>query len=153
MSNSQVFSGQRAGQTIILSVKPKYAELIQSGAKKVEFRRVWAAQDIQSIAIYVSAPVQHILGIAQVSKVVLAKPSTLWTYCTQHGGGLSHAELLDYFEGKNTGYAVILGDVKIFQNGIEPHKIIKNFSPPQSFRYMTSSEVKRLAIADKKISS
>jgi predicted transcriptional regulator len=145
MTNFHASSGRQAGQTIILSVRPKYAELILSGAKTVEFRRVWAVQDIRSIAIYASAPVQRILGVVSVSMVVPAKTSTLWTLCAQRGGGLSRTELLDYFEGKQIGYAVLLGKVRRFRNGIEPRKIIKNFSPPQSFRYMSPGEVTKLA--------
>jgi len=144
MNNSQALSNSLAGQTIILSIKPKYAERIITGVKTVEFRRVWAAQYVQSIAIYASAPIQRIIGFATVSEVVLARPKKLWSYCTQHNAGLSRKELLSYFDGKEFGFAIVLGETKRFGTSIDPRKIVKDFSPPQSFRYMTTSEMSKL---------
>lgn len=132
------------GKAIVLSIKPKYAELILSGSKTVEFRRVWAAESVDTIAIYASAPIQKLLGVVQVSDVVRAKPATLWGYCSKRGGGLSKAELSAYMNGKDAGFAVLLNDAKRFSQGIDPYKVIKDFSPPQSFRYMTAAEIRKL---------
>lgn len=132
------------GKAIILSIKPKYADLILAGSKTVEFRRAWAAEKVDTIAIYASSPTQKLVGIVQVSEVVRAKPTTLWSYCSKRGGGLSRAELLAYLHGKESGLAVLLNSVKKFRQGIDPTKVIKDFSPPQSFRYMTATEMRKL---------
>lgn len=144
MTSSEKFSKRQEGKSIVLSIKPKYAELILSGSKTVEFRRAWAAQEVSKIAVYVSAPVQKFMGVVQVSDVVRAKPVELWKYCTKLGGGLSKKELASYFQGKDVGVAVLLSDVKDFAQGIDPRKVIRNFSPPQSFRYMTAAEMRKL---------
>lgn len=144
MTNSRKFSLPLDGRTIVLSIKPNYADLILAGTKTVEFRRAWAAEKVDAIAIYASAPIQKIVGIAQVSDVVATKPSRLWDYCKKRGGGLTRSELFDYMDGKAEGFAVLLHDVKQFYEGIPPSHVIPDFSPPQSFRYMTASEVRKL---------
>lgn len=133
-----------AAKAIVLSIKPKYAELILAGTKTVEFRRAWAAEKVEMIAIYASAPIQKLVGIVQVSDIIRAKPTKLWGYCSKRGGGLSKSELTAYFNGKDTGVAVLLQDAKRFAQGIDPKRVIKDFSPPQSFRYMTATEMRKL---------
>lgn len=144
MTSSRKSSLPRAGRTIVLSIKPRYADLIVAGTKTVEFRRTWAAEKVDAIAIYASAPIQRIVAIAQVSAVITAKATSLWDYCKKRGGGLSRLELLAYMEGKPKGFAIILGSIKKFDQGIVPSHVIEDFSPPQSFRYMSATEIRQL---------
>lgn len=134
----------QAGRTIVLSIKPKYVDMILAGTKTVEFRRAWAAEIVDSIAIYASAPIQKIVAVAQVSDVVAAKPSLLWDYCKKRGGGLTRSELFAYMDGKAKGFAILLHNVNQFDQGVAPSRVITDFSPPQSFRYLTAAEVRRL---------
>lgn len=144
MTSSTKSSKPQVGNSIVLSIKPKYAEFILAGSKTVEFRRAWAAKSVDTIVLYASAPIQKLVGVVQVSELVLAKPTTLWDYCKRHGGGLSKNELYLYFKGKDAGFAILLQDVKRLPQGIDPRKVITNFSPPQSFRYITAAEMQKL---------
>lgn len=144
MTSSRKSLSPQAGRTILLSIKPRYAELILSGTKTVEFRRAWAAEKVDAIAIYASAPIQRIVGLVKVSDVVTAKPTLLWEYCKKRGGGLSRPELSAYMEGKPKGFAILIHSVKKFDQGILPSRAIEGFSPPQSFRYMSTTEVRKL---------
>lgn len=144
MHNLPKFSLPQGSRAIVLSIKPEYAELILAGSKTVEFRRVWAAESVDTIAIYASAPIQRLVGIVKVAEVVRAKPTTLWSYCSKHGGGLSRAELSAYLDGKDTGFAVLLMDARRFSPSVDPRKIIKDFLPPQSFRYLANTEIHKL---------
>ena len=144
MNSSQKSLSPQAGRTIVLSVKPRYAELILAGTKTVEFRRAWAAEKVDAIAIYASAPIQRIVAVARVSDVIAAKPTSLWDYCKKRGGGLSRSELFAYMNGKPKGFAILLSGVTTFHQGIVPSSVIEGFSPPQSFRYMTPAEARTL---------
>lgn len=144
MTNSRKFSLPQAGKAIVLSIKPKYVDLILAGTKTVEFRRAWAAEKVDTIALYASAPIQKIVGVVQVSDVVSAKPSQLWDYCKKRGGGLTRSELFAYMDGKVKGFAILISNVKQFDQGVAPSRVITDFSPPQSFRYMTATEVRKL---------
>jgi predicted transcriptional regulator len=144
MTNSQECLLPPAGKAIVLSIKPKYAELILAGKKTVELRRMWAAEPVSVIVIYASSPIQRLVGIVNVQKVVQAAPSILWNLCLDRGGGLTRRELLDYFNGTKSGYAVLLENVVRFKNMIDPSSVIANFRAPQSFRYISADEVQEL---------
>lgn len=128
----------------MLSIKPKYSDLIVAGTKRVEFRRVWAAHEVGLIAVYSSTPTQRIVALVNVTEVVRASPTKLWSYCSARGGALTKKELRAYLEGKAEGYAVLLGKVRKLKKPLDPNRLVSGFSAPQSFRYLTSAEVKRL---------
>lgn len=142
LSESSLPQGARA---VLLSVKPRFADQIVDGTKKVEFRRVWASEYVPWIAIYSSSPTKMLVAIAEVESVVVASASTLWSVNCSRSGGLTRAELRSYFSGKTEGYAVMLGRVLRPKAPIEPAKIVEDFRAPQSFRYLTNAEVIRLA--------
>ncbi len=144
MPNSRKCYVSQGSKAIVLSIKPKYANLILLGKKTVEFRRAWAAHEVSTIAIYASSPVCGLVGVVSVSEIIRAKPKLLWTYCSKQGGALSKGELSGYFEGKETGIAVLLEGVRRFSQTIDPRRIINGFSPPQSFRYLADSELMKL---------
>nr|WP_315594766.1 ASCH domain-containing protein [uncultured Cupriavidus sp.] len=132
------------GRAVLLSIKPKYADLILSGTKRVEFRRSWAAEDVSMIVLYASSPVQRIVGFVEVEDVVIAPPSRLWKTCAEMGGGLTRQELRAYFDGKSQGVAVLLGRVISAVKHLNPTEVISNFVPPQSFRYLNAKEFMKL---------
>lgn len=145
MSLFQESSPRPGGRAVLLSIKPKYADLILAGSKRVEFRRSWAAQEVSVIVLYSSSPIQKIVGAVEVSEVVVASPTSLWKTCTERGGGLTREELRSYFAGKPQGVAVLLGKVSASAGHVEPSDVIGNFVPPQSFRYLQVDEYKKLA--------
>lgn len=138
------FSNSQCGSAILLSVKPKYASLIVDGSKLVELRRAVPAQAVGTIAIYSSSPVQAIVALADVGEIIEASPSKLWTIAKDNGGGLTRTELITYFASKKTGFAIMLHNVRVYGKPVRPEKIFKSFSAPQSFRYLTAKELKRL---------
>lgn len=145
MRLSSECSPPQGGRAVLLSVKPRYSELILAGSKQVEFRRVWATEPVQWIAVYSSSPTQQIVGIVEVESVVVGSASALWQLNGTRGGGLTRAELRSYFAGRREGYAVNLGRVLIPPSPVEPTRIVPAFRAPQSFRYLTESEIDRLS--------
>lgn len=135
---------QQGGSAILLSIKPTFANLIIEGSKRVELRRAIPSQPISTIVIYSSSPVQSIVALANVSEIVEASPSKLWAISRDNGGGLTRAALMTYFESKKVGYALMLDNVRVFANPVTPNKIFKNFSAPQSFRYLTPKDLQKL---------
>lgn len=133
-----------SGRAILLSVKPKFAELIVAGSKRVELRRVIPAQPVATIALYSSSPVQAIVALVDVSETIRASPTKLWRLAKENGGGLTKAELQTYFEAKPMGFALLLANVRFFKKPINPNKVFKNFTPPQSFKYLLPKELQKL---------
>jgi len=141
----QEFLSTPSGRAILLSIKPIYSDLILLGKKRIEFRRTWAADDVGVIAIYASAPTQRIVALVDIKEVVMASPAKLWGYCQSHGGGVSKIELSDYLADRKLGYGVFLGQVHKLKMPVELKTVSANIHPPQSFRYLTMAEVKKLA--------
>lgn len=144
MNLFQEFSQQPTGSAILLSVKPKFANLIVDGSKLVELRRTVPAKTVGTIAIYSSSPVQAIVALADVKETIEASPTKLWAIAKDNGGGLTRAELMDYFDSKKTGFAIMLQNVRVYSKPVHPTRVFKTFSAPQSFRYLTPKELKKL---------
>lgn len=138
---------QPGGRAVLLSIKPKYADLILSGSKRVELRRNWPSNDVGVIVIYASSPVQRIVGLAFVEKVEECTLEQLWEISKANGGGVTFEELKSYIRGKKTAYGIMLGEIKIARNPIDPKMLFSEFSPPQSFLYLSAVEFLRVVRA------
>lgn len=140
----QESSPRLRSRAVLLSIKPKYADLILAGSKRVEFRRSWAVQDVSVIVLYSSSPIRRIVGMVEVDEIIVTSPNSLWETCIERGGGLTRNELQSYFSGKSQGVAVLLGKVFKLAAHIQPSDVISEFVPPQSFRYLDVKEYRKL---------
>jgi predicted transcriptional regulator len=137
-------SGQPGGRAVLLSIKPKYADLILTGSKRVELRRSWPSNDIGVMVLYSSSPVQRLVGIAYIERVEETDPNGLWELAEKFGGGVSREELDDYFAGKKTAFGIMIKDFKIATVPLSPKELFSNFTPPQSFQYLTPQDFHRV---------
>lgn len=144
MSRFQECLQPQGPRAILLSVKPRFAEQIIAGIKRVEFRRAWAAEPVGFAVIYSSSPIQRLVGVVEVEGAVLASPSAVWTQCVARGPGLQRKELMEYFSGKTKAFGVLLGAVIRPAEPIAPKSLFKDFRPPQSYRYLSASELRRI---------
>lgn len=144
MTNFQECLQPEGRSAILLSMKPRFAELVLSGVKTVEFRRTWAAKPVGLAVIYSSSPVQRIVGIVGIKGTFVASPSKIWTKCLPLGPGLQRKELMDYFIGKDEAYGVFLGKVILPSKPVSPNLLFKGFRPPQSYRYLSTTELRRV---------
>ncbi|MDI4633139.1 ASCH domain-containing protein [Pelomonas sp. V22] len=140
MTRSPASVADQASRPALLSIKPKYADLILSGKKRVEFRRTWARSHVNLLILYASTPARKIVGAVEVLHVEAGSSKRLWDLCQQHGGGLTRVELEDYFRGKPQGVAILLGRTFVPDRPVEPGSVIKNFVAPQSYRYLAGPE-------------
>ena len=86
-----------ARNAILMSIRPQYAEKIFSKTKTVELRKVkpktLAGGDL--IFVYVSSPVQSLVGAFKVASVLEKPLSSLWPNVKDYAG-ISRGEFLDY---------------------------------------------------------
>jgi predicted transcriptional regulator len=135
------------GRAVLLSIKPKYADLIMAGTKTVELRRSWSAMDAGLMVIYSSMPVQRLVGIATIERVEIRDVEGLWQLACDHGGGLTKDELEGYFKGKKTAYGVMIRSVQLAESPVDPKTLFADFTPPQSFLYLSPSDYQRVRTA------
>jgi len=132
---------------IVLSLKPRYAGAILSGAKTVELRRIEPKLSVPMRAlIYASTPVKALLGTCIVERVTTDRLAVLWKAYGSRTG-LAHAEFRDYFEGLEMGSALALSGARRFGRPIPLADLRTSRRlerPPQSFSYVDAETGNRL---------
>lgn len=130
---------------LLLSIKPQYARKIFDGTKTVELRRVKPKHlnDGDLIWVYESAPVKALVGAFEVEKVIEDSIGQLWKK-VQNKSAISKQGYKNYFEGASTGVAIFISRVWELPEPIHLESLRQEpylFTPPQSFRYVTDSEL------------
>lgn len=129
-----------AHRTVVISIHPRFVDLILKGEKRVEFRRTWAKKPVDRLLIYATAPVMKIVAVVPVLEVLNLTVTGLWKLAKEHGGGLTREELRRYFQGKPKGYGILLGPVSKVGGQVPSSFRPPRFQAPQSFRYLTEKE-------------
>lgn len=132
------------GRAVLLPIKPKYASLILAGTKKVELRRSWPAQRVGALVLYASSPVQRLVGVAYVEKVVQCDLASLWEIAAANGAGVTYEELKLYLREKKQAFGVMINRVAVAEVAVDPWGIFKNFSPPQSPIFIQAIEFQKI---------
>jgi len=72
---------------VLLSIKPEFAEKIFNGTKKYEFRRtVFKNQDIKTVVVYASSPVQKVIGEFEIEEIISDQLQALWKQTKKYAG-------------------------------------------------------------------
>jgi len=118
-------SEQPSGRAVLLSIKPKYADLILAGTKRVELRRSWPSNDVGVMVLYSSAPIQKLVGVAFIDRIEECDFESLWTLANTNGGGVTYEELKAYTKGKKTAFGVMINRVKVADTQVDPKEIFQ----------------------------
>ena len=137
-----------ANNAVLMSIRPQYANKIFAGTKTVELRRVKpkTLDGGDLIFVYVSSPVKSLVGAFRVASVVEKPLTPLWRAVRNHAG-VTRAEFLSYYEGVDTGIAIFIKDIWLLPEPIhlaQLQKEVKDFYPPQSFRYTSIQQIASL---------
>jgi predicted transcriptional regulator len=120
---------------VLLSIKPEFAEKIFNGEKKYEYRRViFKKKGITSVVVYATAPISKIIGEFKINDVLFDDKFSLWQK-TKEYGGISEDLFHCYFDNKEKGYAIQVGETELYENPISL-KDEYGLYPPQSFAYL-----------------
>lgn len=132
----------RFPSSIILSLKPVYANKIYSGEKEWEFRKAFciARVDVDKnvkVFIYETAPVKKITGWFTVD-LDSAVPvpdglNVMWRHLKDERIGINEEEFRAYFNKPGFAHAWHIGNVKKFVEPVDPYKEGYWSRPPQSY--------------------
>ncbi|MHA1519938.1 MAG: hypothetical protein ACTSRK_07115 [Promethearchaeota archaeon] len=125
---------------VILSIKPIYCKRILSGQKKYEFRKEPIENKNLGVLIYATNPIKKFTGYFQVSRIIKDTIDNLWKRFGDVGG-IEEKDFFHYYKDKKIGYALKIEKVRKFHEPIDPSVFFKNFSPPQTFKYLTTQEI------------
>ena len=119
---------------VLLSIKPEFANLIFSGEKHYEYRKQIFKQNVDTIVVYASYPVQKIIGEFSIEDIVHDDIEKLWKKTKQYSG-ISSEYFNEYFQNKNKGYAIKVSNTKLYSVPMNLNSIYSS-TPPQSFAYI-----------------
>jgi predicted transcriptional regulator/ribosomal protein S18 acetylase RimI-like enzyme len=124
-------------QTLLMSLRPEFAEQILQGRKTVELRRKFSTKyEGAKIVFYITRPVQQFMFTATITHVDHSKKKRLWNMYRQECG-ISQETFDHYFSGIDNGYAIRLSNVKPIPNQLileHAKKVYPQLRPPQSFK-------------------
>lgn len=140
---------QTDDRALLLSVRPRFAELILVGAKTVELRRVRPNIPPGAVAlIYSASPICALVGVGAIVAVHVDDRDRIWH---RHGEltGITRAEYDEYFKGSPDAVAIALRAVRRLPRPLALPQLRQGyawFRPPQSFRYLTSEQIASLGV-------
>lgn len=141
---------------LLLSIRPRFADLIFDGLKRVELRRRRPrikAGDL--VFVYVSSPVMALIGAFEVDKLVEGSPGIIWR-CWGSETGVSRAEFDTYFEGSRVAYGLVMSQAWRLPMPVQLSSLRKRhagFRPPQAFHYVSYMQLEQLGAMPPKGSS
>lgn len=129
-------------QDMIMSIRPKYAEQILTGAKTVEIRRKFSTARVPlTCVLYASSPVQEVVGQVDIVRATKLEPQQAWirfgqrAHCTQR-------QMTDYASGANQVCALELANPIRYPNTVALSTIQSwlehSIRPPQNYSLASS---------------
>jgi len=120
---------------VLLPIKPEYAYQIFMGTKKFEYRKnKFKRENVDSIVVYVTAPVKKIIGEVELVEILEDSPLEIWKE-THNKGGIKREEYDTYFKDKKKAFAYVLGKIKKY----DKEKLLEDLNisyAPQSYVYL-----------------
>jgi len=130
-------AGDEVGSLALLPIRPRFAELIINGEKKVEFRKTNFRQDVSHVVLYASRPVQGILGYFEVVGILGDSPARLWSRYSMVAG-IERAEFDAYYSSASYGIAIEIGQVWALPDPLPLSALGGSLAAPQSFAYLSA---------------
>ncbi len=122
---------------VLLSIKPQFANKIFDGTKLFEFRRTIFKEQVKTVLVYASSPMQMVIGEFEIEEILNDTIENLWHQTKLHAG-IEKDYFLDYFVDKEKGYAIKIKKTKKYKIPLSLKKDL-NLFPPQSFVYINAN--------------
>ncbi len=121
--------------TVLLSIKPEFADKIFDGTKKYEYRKsIFKREGVRRIVVYASSPVRKVVGEFMIEDILSDDVEAIWGK-TAVASGISKSFFQAYFENRERAYAIKIGRVTKYKKARELGDY--NLSTaPQSFVYL-----------------
>ena len=121
---------------ILISIRPNFCHLIYNGKKIYEYRKkIFTHSNVDKVYIYATKPICKIIGCFTPDTIITDTPSKVWSMTHEHGG-ITKKQFNDYFKGCNVAHAIKIKNLVKLDTLIDPKTVIKDFTAPQSFRYV-----------------
>ncbi len=126
-------------KALLLSIHPRYTELILAGSKTIELRKRQPRVPSGTLVVmYASQPTCALVGAFVLRGVVNRPPTKLWS---EHGSqtGVSKETFERYYADHECAYGLLVGEVMPVEHEVSLATLRRRwrgFHPPQSYRYL-----------------
>lgn len=142
-------------EPLLLSLKPRYADLVFQRLKKAELRkRIIPSLKNRDVFIYVSSPVRQLRGGFRVGHVWHGTPEEVWDKVSQFAR-VDKNDFDAYYAGQEIAYALQIKNVWEYANPASLETLrgrFPDFVVPQSWRYARPEECRSFRNMKKKSS-
>jgi predicted transcriptional regulator len=122
--------------SVLLSIKPRFANAILEGTKTFELRRaIFRSPTVRKIVIYASSPVSLVIGEFMVDGILALEPKKLWAV-TANGACVDQEFFDEYFRGREIGFALKVYRPRRYAKPLRLEELFGLSRPPQSFCYL-----------------
>lgn len=128
---------------VLMSIKPKYANAIFEGTKRVEFRKQPFKRPVSHVIVYSSSEDKRILGYFTLGETDVGNPRTLWKRY-RRVGAIKYADYEAYFGTRNLGVAFHVEEVCPLAKPISLSRLKRNLKAPQSYCYIPEKYLTKL---------
>lgn len=123
---------------VVFSIKPQYSGKIEAGEKTIELRRRFPVDVPEGTValIYSTSPMRALTGIAEIEKVIVDTPRTIWSTFSDKAC-IEKPDYDAYFSGVDRACAIKLRSARPLRRPLGLNELRERFSfePPQSFLY------------------
>jgi predicted transcriptional regulator len=136
-----------ADRTVLLSLRPRFAEALLNGTKSVEVRRRPVRLSPGAVClVYASSPARALTGAVVVETIDVADPDILWR---RHGAGtaVQRWEYDTYLAGRPVACAIVVAAAIAFRTPVPLDELRRRrhaFAAPQSYRFLRAGELAAL---------
>lgn len=123
---------------VLLSIKPEFVHEIMNGNKLFEYRKRVFKKEVESVIVYSTMPEGKLVGEFTIERILEETPQKLW-YQTAEYSGISKEFFMDYFNGRETAFALKIKEFIPYPEPIDPREKFENFIAPQSYKYVDNS--------------
>ena len=125
-------------KTVLLSIKPKFAEKILNGKKIYEYRRVlFKSSTVRKVIIYASSPVRKVIGEFEIEATLTMSKQELWRD-TCDASGITWEVFTNYFNGRTVCHAIKVKNPMRYKHPKTLKAAVGLDKPPQSFTYVAA---------------
>lgn len=136
----------KADRSVLLSVRPEFANALLSGAKTAEVRRRFPSIAAGTILyVYASSPYKQVMGTLRAAAVHRVPPPTVWDRFKQMIG-IDRRYLDAYLDGVENASIIEVDMPSIWVRPVTLRelRIHVDVEPPQSYRYLDDLQAAQL---------
>jgi predicted transcriptional regulator len=127
--------------SVLLSIKPEYAGRIFDGSKRFEFRRkVFRNPNVKTVVVYATAPISRVIGEFDIEDIMYLGIDGLWER-TKEQSGIEKHHFYAYFNGREHGYAIRIGQTRVYAEPLDLQVSFQIKHPPQFFVYLNDFKI------------